>query len=81
MSSMNLSKADSMKEILHKKRDTLNRRGKIVTIEEHSEDQECITLVRKNFIYVLGPTVDTAEELVPPEIKIKKSFFRAAMKV
>ena len=63
-----------MKEVLHKKRDTLNHRGKIVTIEEHSEDQDCITMVRKNFLYMLGPSVDTMEELPTPEIKIKKSF-------
>ena len=63
-----------MKEILHKKRDTLNQRGKIVTIIENSQDEECVTAVRKNFIYVVGEPVDVPGEAAAPEIKIKKSF-------
>ena len=63
-----------MKEILHKKRDTLHQRGKIVSIVENSQDEECVTSVRKNFVYVVGEPVDIAQELPAPEIKIKKSF-------
>ena len=63
-----------MKEILHKKRDTLHQRGKIVSIVENSEDLECVTSVRKNFIYVVGQPVDIAQDLPAPQIKIKKSF-------
>ena len=67
-------KESAMKEVLHKERDTLNHRGKIISIEEHGEDSECSTNIRKNFIYILIPADCQPAEVAQPRIRIKKSF-------
>ena len=63
-----------MKEILHKTRNTLDQRAKIISILENSEDQNCVTNIRKNFVYVVSPEEQEAGEAPQPDIEIKKSF-------
>ena len=63
-----------MKQVFHKIRSALKERAKIITILENSEDQECVTRIQKNFIYVLSVPVNDSEELPDPDIRIKKSF-------
>ena len=41
-----------MRDIFHKTAAILHGRGKVITLREHAEEKECITDVRKNFIYV-----------------------------
>jgi len=62
-----------MKDIIHKTREILQQRGRVVLMIEHSEDKECITHIRKNFIYVAQPA-DEETSSVAPEVHIKKSF-------
>ncbi len=41
-----------MKDVLHKVREAAGGRGKVIIIAEHSEDKECVSDIRKKFIYV-----------------------------
>ena len=62
-----------MRDILHKTTAILHGRGKVVTLREHAEEKECITDVRKNFIY-LASEAHGEEEKSIPHVHIKKSF-------
>ena len=62
-----------MRDILHKTTAILQGRGKVVTLREHAEEKECVTDVRKNFIY-LAKEVQSEEKHAVPEVHIKKSF-------
>src|SRR5437868_10032259 len=70
----NLQKDIPMKQVLHTSRAAFHKRAKIIKIVEKSEDQECLTHVRKTFVYVLSTVVDETEKLGDPQIKIRKSF-------
>ena len=63
-----------MKEVLHRARNALDQRGKIISIIENSEDQSCVTSVRKNFIYVVSQADEEPMNSPEPDIQIKKSF-------
>ena len=64
-----------MRRILYKKMTSLLNRSKAVSVSETSEDKECKTYVRKNFVYIVTPDVEPqGEEISPPDIYIKKSF-------
>ena len=41
-----------MRDILHKTMDVHHGRGKAITIKEHADEKECVTDVRKHFIYL-----------------------------
>ena len=45
-------KESPMRDILHKTTEILHGRGKVISLREHAEEKECVTDVRKNFIYV-----------------------------
>ncbi len=62
-----------MRDILHKTHDILGGRGKTIRIHEHGEDKECITHVRKNFIYITQEAV-SQEDIPAPQVHINKSF-------
>lgn len=62
-----------MREILHKTTAILEGRGKVVTMREHAEEKECVTDVRKNFIY-LAQEAQSEEEQGIPLVRIAKSF-------
>jgi hypothetical protein len=63
-----------MKNILHKTRVGFNNRSKITKIVEHTEDKDCITKVKKTFVYLLTPVVGETETPGDPVIRIHKSF-------
>ncbi len=63
-----------MKQILHTSRAAYHNRAKIIKIMEKSEDTECLTQVRKTFVYVISAVVDETQKLPDPQIKIRKSF-------
>ncbi len=62
-----------MRDILHKTTSILQGRGKLITLREHAEEKECVTDVRKNFIYLASPA-DHEGEQSTPKVSIKKSF-------
>lgn len=63
-----------MKRVLHKTRVAFANRIKMTKIIEDNEDKECITKIRKAFVYVLTPVVGEPEVQPEPQIKIQKSF-------
>jgi len=62
-----------MRDILHKTSAILEGRGKVITMREHSEEKECVSDVRKHFIYVASE-VQSEEAQSVPQVHIKKSF-------
>ena len=66
-------KETPMRDILHKIRETTGGRGKIILLAEHAEDKQCITDVRKKFIYV-AKEVDADGGTATPQVHIDKSF-------
>ena len=69
------SKEDGMRDILHKVKERLQGRGKIILMAEHSEDKQCVTDVRKKFIYV-AKEVDSDTGTGVPQVHIEKSLDR-----
>ena len=62
-----------MRNMLHKTREVLKGRGRIVVITEHKEDRDCVSDVRKEFVYVTRE-VDHEEALPAPQVHIDKSY-------
>jgi len=62
-----------MRDILHKTTAILQGRGKVISLREHAEEQECITDVRKNFIYLATEAQSEGEQSVP-RVHIRKFF-------
>jgi len=67
------AKGPSMREVLHKTTAILQGRGKVITLREHTEEKECITDVRKNFVYVASEAQSEEGQSVP-RVHIAKSF-------
>ena len=63
-----------MREIAYRKKQSLKNRCKVISITENSEDNECKTMVRKSFVYILTEVKCINESLGKPEIFIRKSF-------
>ena len=62
-----------MRDILHKTTEVLQGRGKVITLREHADENECVTDVRKNFIYV-ATQAQSEEKQSTPRVHIAKSF-------
>ncbi len=62
-----------MRDILHKVRETVQGRGKVILMAEHAEDKQCVSDVRKKFIYV-AKEVDSDGGTATPQVHIEKSF-------
>lgn len=69
-----LGKGVPMKQVFHKTRVAFKNRIKMTKISENAEDKDCITKVRKTFVYVLTPVVGEAPTPAQPVIRILKSF-------
>lgn len=67
------TKESPMRDILHKTTGILQGRGKVITLREHAEEKECVTDVRKNFIYVATEAQSEEKESIP-QVHIAKSF-------
>jgi len=63
-----------MREIAYRKKQSLKNRRKVISITENSEDNECKTMVRKSFVYILTEVKHVEDDLGKPEIFIRKSF-------
>lgn len=62
-----------MRDILHKTKEMVGGRGKVILIAEHAEDKDCKTDIRKKFIYV-AKEVDADAGTSVPQVHIEKSF-------
>ena len=62
-----------MRDILHKTKEILKGRGKRIVIQENSSDKQCVSNVRKNFLYI-AQEVDHQEDVKAPEVHVSKSF-------
>src|ERR1700749_661092 len=64
-----------MRDIIHKTTGILQGRGKVITLREHTDEKDCVTDVRKNFIYV-AYEAQSEEPQAAPLVHIAKSFDR-----
>jgi len=62
-----------MRDIFHKTTEVLHGRGKVITLREHTDEKECVTDVRKNFIYVAAQAQGEERQSIP-QVHISKSF-------
>ena len=62
-----------MRDILHKTTAVLQGRGKVIALREHADEDECVTDVRKHFIYV-ATEAQSEEKQSTPRVHIAKSF-------
>ncbi len=63
-----------MRDILYKKKESLRHRRKMISIIEHSEDEQCRSAVHKSFVYIVT-RADTIEKgIEKPEIFVRKNF-------
>ena len=62
-----------MRDILHKTKEILKGKGKRIVIHEHAQDKECVSDVRKNFLYI-AQEVDHEDEPIAPQVHVRKSF-------
>ena len=67
------TKESPMRDIFHKTAGILHGRGKAITLREHTEEKECVTDVRKHFIY-LAREEQREEGQSIPHVHISKSF-------
>ncbi len=67
------NKGAGMRDIFHKANQILAGRGKKIVIREKSEDAQCITDVRKSFVFLAQPVLNTGDPTAP-QVSIKKSF-------
>ena len=63
-----------MREISYRKKQSLEHRRKMISIHECSEEKDCATSVRKNFIYILTRVGAVSQPAEKPEIFIRKSL-------
>ncbi len=63
-----------MRKILYRKMMSLQNRRKAISVLERSEDKECKTYVKKNFVYIVTPNAKVTKALNQPDIYIKKSY-------
>jgi len=66
-------KESPMRDILHKTKGILQGRGKAIALREHAEESECVTDVRKHFIYI-ATEAQSEEKQSVPQVHINKSF-------
>ncbi len=62
-----------MRDIFHKTTGILHGRGKLITLHEHAEEKECVTDVRKHFLY-MATEVPFEDKPSVPKVHIKKFF-------
>ena len=65
---------DPMREVLYRKRKTNNKRRKLISLIERTNEKDCSTYVRKHFVYFVDKELSEPEPIVSPEIYIKKAF-------
>ena len=61
-----------MKQILYRRKQSLKNRRKMISINEHAEDKDCKTHVRKSFAYIVTQAKGQEGNVQDPEIHINK---------
>ena len=67
-----------MREIAYRKKQSIRRRRKMISIYEHTKEKDCVTDVRKNFVYILSPVKTVSQTNQKPHIFIRKVLDNAA---
>ena len=62
-----------MRDVVHKTTSVLQGRGKVITLLEHANQKDCVTDVRKNFVYLTQESNSPQEQCLP-RVSIRKSF-------
>jgi len=63
-----------MKQITYKKRHSLKNHRKFVLINEHNDEKDYKTAVRKSFVYKIVGVEEADQESCRPEIYIRKEI-------
>ena len=63
-----------MREISYRKKQSLKYRRKAIGIKEANRERDCVTRVRKNFVYILTPVRHAQPATEKPQIFVRKSF-------
>lgn len=63
-----------MKHIRYFKREMAKRRGRIVSVRENHEDQQCISRTMKNYVYLVTRVDALPSEAPDPEISVIKNI-------
>ena len=63
-----------MRDVLYKKKESLKYRRKMISIIEHSEDDQCKTAVRKNFVYIVTRVDGVEKSIEKPQVFIRKEL-------
>lgn len=63
-----------MREILYRKKESEKKHRKMISINEHTEDGECKTHIRKGFVYIVRKVEQIDKKVAKPEIYIVKSI-------
>ena len=63
-----------MREILFRKKESGRKHRKMISINEHTEDKECRTHIRKGFVYIVTKVEQIDKKVAKPEILIIKSI-------
>ncbi len=71
---MSITPEKNMKDVLYKNLTSIPKGKKTILIREKSEDQECLTYIRKSFIYLATNEVRINQPADAPQIFIKKLF-------
>jgi len=63
-----------MREIAYRRKQSLKYRRKVIGIHESTQERDCTTRVRKNFVYILTPVRHVQPSMEKPQIFIRKAF-------
>lgn len=63
-----------MRTVQFKKKTDLNKKTKVFSITQKTEDKKCVTRVYKSFLYNVSPTAKIAPVIEQPQVNIKKCF-------
>ncbi len=68
------NKKTGMRDMVHKTQEVLSGRGKMVSILECNEDKQCVSFVRKNFLYLAQEGEYYEETPCTPQVHVSKSY-------
>ena len=63
-----------MKQVIYKRKQSIENRRKAISINEHTCEKECATHVRKSFAYIVTPCSPARTGFSKPDVFIKKTF-------
>ncbi len=63
-----------MRELTYRKKQSLKNRRRMISVNEHTEDTDCKTHVRKSFVYIVRSIKKIEKPTEKPDIYIHKAF-------